>query len=275
MDRCHHDLSVGDPAALRTAKETAFESFGTRVGVITDSAEVHERVPPLLPPDAQPCPAREVQGWLSILTNPDGSYDFLIDGSRVTSQIDLGFAMTLLEAQLRIFIGLNAPHRIFIHAGVVAHEGRAIVIPGRSFAGKTSLVLALVRAGALYYSDEFAVLDEEGLVHPYAKPVSVRDQDQVQSDHAIELYGGISGDEALPVGAVAFTEYRPGAEWQPTELSPGRGALLMFANALAALKRTEEAMHVIKLAVDGAVLLHGERGEADAMAQDLLERASA
>ena len=193
----------------------------------------------------------------------------------MTTGIDLDFAVTLLEAQLRIFVGLHAPNRIFIHAGVVAHEGRAIVIPGQSFAGKTSLVLALVRAGAVYYSDEFAVLDEKGLVDPYAKPVSVRDDENVQSDHDISRYGGVAGEDVLPVGAVIFTEYRPDAEWSPTELSPGRGALAMFANTVAAIKRTEEAMHAIKLAVDGVLLLQGDRGEADAMADDLLKRVSA
>jgi hypothetical protein len=132
--------------------------------------------------------------------------------------------------------------------------------------------LALVRAGALYYSDEFAVLDEKGLVHAYAKPVSVREQDEVQSDHDIERFGGIAGDEPLEVGAVVFSNYRPGVEWNPAELSPGRGALSMFANTLAALQRSEEAMRTIKLAVDGAVLLEGDRGEADEMAQDLLDR---
>jgi hypothetical protein len=266
---------VGNPASISAAKEIAFESFGARVGVIADTPEVLDRIPALLPPDAQPCSPAAADGWFSVLGKPDGSYDFLIDGSPVTTRIDLGFAMMLLEAQLRIFIGLHAPNRIFIHAGVVAHEGRAIVIPGQSFAGKTTLVLALVRAGALYYSDEFAVLDEEGLVHPYAKPVSVRDEDQVQTDHDVERYGGIAGEEALPVGTVVVTEYRPGAEWNPTEFSPSRGALAMFANTVAAIKRTEEAMRAIKLAVDGALLLEGERGEADAMAQDLLRRASA
>jgi hypothetical protein len=43
-----------------------------------------------------------------------------------------------------------------------------MVLPGKSFAGKTTLVAALVRAGAEYWSDEYAVLDANGDVHPYA-----------------------------------------------------------------------------------------------------------
>ena len=57
--------------------------------------------------------------------------------------------------------------RVFVHAGVVGWKGHAIVIPGRSRSGKTTLVAELVKAGAEYYSDEFAVLDAEGRVHPF------------------------------------------------------------------------------------------------------------
>jgi hypothetical protein len=266
---------MAESAPLGTREDIAFDSFGVRLRVTADTPEVLNRLPALLPPYAELCPPSTAEGSIAVLGRPGGPYDFLIDGSPVTQGIDLDFALTLLEAQLRIYVGLRAENRIFVHAGVVAHEGRGIVIPGRSFAGKTSLVLALVQAGALYYSDEFAVLDEQGLVHPYAKPVSVRGEDDIQSDHDIERFGGIAGAEPLEVGTVVFTEYRPGAEWNPAELSPGRGALSMFANTLAALKRSEEAMRTITLAVDGALLLEGERGEASEMAQPLLERISA
>jgi hypothetical protein len=264
-----------EPVRVGGKEQIAFESFGVRVAVTADTPEILEQVPALLPPDAQDCPPSTADVSLEVLGGPDGSYDFLMDGSPVATSIDRGFALVLLEAQLRIHVGLNTPNRIFVHAGVVAHEGRVIVLPGLSMAGKTSLVLALVRAGAVYYSDEFAVLDDNGLVHPYAKPVSIRDRDQIQSDHEIERFGGVTGDEALEVSAVVFTEYRPGAEWDPVELSPGRAALTMFRNTLAAMKRSEQAIRTIKLAVEGAVLLEGARGEASEMAQDLLDRVAA
>ena len=67
-----------------------------------------------------------------------------------------------------VHVANYAPDRVFVHAGVVAWRGRALVLPGTSFAGKTTLVAELVRAGAIYYSDEYAVLDEQGRVHPYS-----------------------------------------------------------------------------------------------------------
>lgn len=48
------------------------------------------------------------------------------------------------------------------------------MVPGRTLSGKSSLVLALVKAGADYYSDEYAVFDGSGRVHPYSKPLSRR-----------------------------------------------------------------------------------------------------
>jgi len=264
-----------DTTNLNHRTDIAFESLGVRIRVSADVPEVLDRVPAVLPPDAQPCPPSTAEGSYEIRSRPGGGYDFLLDDSPISEGIELALALMLLEGQLQIYVGLHAPNRIFVHAGVVGHEGRAIVVPGRSFAGKTTLVLELVRAGAIYYSDEFAVLDERGLVHPYAKPVSVRDGGEAQTDHHIERCGGVVGEGPLEVGAVVFTQYLPGAEWNPTQIASGKGALSMFENALPALKRSEEAMRAIKHAVEGALLLEGERGEAEAMAPALLARVSA
>jgi hypothetical protein len=256
------------------ARNITFESFGVRVRVTGDTPEVIECIPSMLPPGARPCPSSTAEESFGVLAGEDGSYQFTRGDSPVTKGLDLEFALMLLDNQLRIYVGLQAPNRIFVHAGVVAHRGRAIVIPGLSFAGKTTLVLALVRAGAIYYSDEFAVIDERGLVHPYAKSLSVRDRDKVQSDHHVDRFGGTAGDEPLRIGAVVLTTYRAGAAWAPRRLTPGRGVLAMLANTLAVLKRSEEAVRIIRRAIDGAVVLEGERGEAVELAPRLLRAVS-
>jgi len=261
---------VGDATGLRTAQHIAFESFGARIRVTADTPEVLERIPALLPPGSTPCSPDDVDESFGILADVGGTYRFTREDSPVTKG-DLGLAMMLLENQVRISVGLHAPGMIFIHAGVVGHRGKAIVIPGLSFAGKTTLVLALVRAGATYYSDEFAVLDQAGRVHPYAKPLSIRDHDQVQSDHEVERFGGAAGDEPVDIGVVAFTEYRANAEWDPQPISPGQGALKLLANTLAARARSAEALPAIRRAIAGAVLLDGPRGEAERVVDRLIK----
>ncbi len=144
-------------------------------------------------------------------------------------------------------------------------------MPARSFGGKTTLVAALVRAGAVYYSDEFAVIDRNGLVQPYAKPLSIRGDGLEQTDHAVESFGGVAGDEPLPLGMIVITTYKQGAEWKPKRLSPGAGAMALLANAVPAMERPEEVMQAISRAARDAVVIEGDRGEADEVAPLLLE----
>jgi hypothetical protein len=262
---------VAQTTHVDAARNIAFEAFGVRIRVAADTDHVLERITALLPPGAQPCPPSTVDDAFGVLADVNGSYQFTRGDSPVTTGIDLDLAFLLLENQLRISVARHAPGRIFVHAGVVAHEGRALVIPGRSFTGKTTLVMALVRAGAIYYSDEFAVLDPEGFVHPYARALTVRDENEVQVDHEVGSLGGVAGDEPVPVGAVVVSSYVSGSEWAPTAISPGQCALAMLSNTVAAIDRAEEAMAAIGRAVAGAVLLEGDRGDADSIAGELLE----
>src|SRR4051794_11414953 len=260
--------SVGISGGSGTPWSIAFESFGVRVRVTADAPEVIERIPLVLPPDARPCPAGEEA--FAVLTDEDGRYRFTRGESPAPIGLELESALSVLETQLQIHIGFHAPNRIFVHAGVVAHAGRAIVLPGSSFAGKSTLVLALVRAGAVYYSDEFAVIDEQGLVHPYLAPLWLREPGPQRLD-GLEHFHGRQRGEPLRIGAVVVTTYRAGAQWNPTRLSPGRGALAMLSHALSALERPQEAVDFITRALDGAVVLEGERGEADDVARRLLD----
>ena len=143
-------------------------------------------------------------------------------------------------------------------------------MPGMSFAGKTTLVAALVKAGAVYYSDEFAVIDREGLVHPYAKPLSMRDGGWEQTDYTVESYGGVAGQQPLPLRMIVITTYRPDAEWSPKRLSPGAGAMALLANAVPARERSQEVLAAVSRAADSALVIESDRGEADVVAPLLL-----
>jgi hypothetical protein len=192
------------------------------------------------------------------------------DGEPFVDHVSLDLAMTLVEAQVRAYVALHAPDLIFVHAGAVGHHGRAIVIPGMSFAGKTTLVAALVRAGATYLSDEFAPLDEHGLVQPYAKPLSVRDRHMVQHDHDVASIGGSAGMQPLPIGLVVATAYSPDGRWQPQRLSRGKALMALLSHTVAAQTRPQQVMSFLTKSVADAVLLESARGDAGAIAPLLL-----
>jgi hypothetical protein len=206
---------------------------------------------------------------------PDADYGYRVrDGDGIETVCgELELAIALMRTQLRRFVGYHAKDLVFIHAGVVAHQRRAIVIPGHSFSGKSTLVAALVQAGAIYYSDEYAVLNEAGLVTPYRDPLALRGREKPTRRQTLtaEDLGGIAGDEPVPIGLVALVTYVPGATWEPRELSPAQGALAFLEHAIPVRDRPEQTLAVLRRGLGQASVLTGERGEAEETAQFLLK----
>jgi len=164
-------------------------------------------------------------------------------------------------------------YRVFVHAGVVGWKGQAIVIPGRSYSGKSTLVAELVRAGATYYSDEYAVLDSRGRVHPFDKPLELRDEGQFRQTKvtAAEL-GGHSGTKPLPVGLVLMTQFKSGARWRPRKLTAGKGVLEMLFNTVSARRSPEKALQTLQRVTAQADVLKGVRGNATEVVPAVLRR---
>ena len=157
-------------------------------------------------------------------------------------------------------------------AGVVGWHGKAIIIPARSFRGKTTLVKELTKVGAQYYSDEYAVLDEEGLVHPFPKMLSIRGfkDDYQQTDFSVESLGGVRGIVPLPVGMVLMTEFQKGAEWQPQILSEGFGVMEMLSHTIPIRYNPNFSLKVLNKTVNRAIIVKTKRGEAKDFAVKLL-----
>jgi hypothetical protein len=201
----------------------------------------------------------------------DSSITVLEGGAPLGSSPDREVATGILDAAIRARIALRAPERIFVHAGVVSYRGHAIVVPGPSFSGKTTLVAALLANGATYMSDEFAVLDESGAVHAYPRPLGVRAPGSRNEQRLEPAERGFSVAQGpLPVGLIAITAYRPGARWEPSPRTSGEGALALLANTVPARERAAEALRAVRAAAEGARVLESERGDADEAARRLL-----
>lgn len=260
----------------------AFRCHGTAVHVSTDE-EVRAHLLDRLPPGSQPCDAaRPDVAYRVRRTRPDasGAGHYLLtlrhgtvrERHRLRQAADAAAIAALVADDTEFRVALLAPDRLFIHAAAVAWRGRVLVAPGRTLAGKSTLAAALVRAGASYCSDEFAVLDDDGLVHPFARPLHLRARDgaAARDVRAAEL-GGRDSVGPLPLALVVATSYRPGAAWAPAPMSDGAVALALLDNAVVARTRPAHALALIARALGhGAAGVRSERGEADATAAALL-----
>jgi hypothetical protein len=258
----------------------ALKSYGVRIGVRSNDASVLDRVCEYLPAGWQNSATPVVDRVYSILVGGAGPranvrrFSLLYgDHLRISRSTNVDDIFERFESDLRLFVGEFAPHRVFVHAGVVGWKGKAIVIPGRSYTGKSTLVAALVRAGATYYSDEYAVFDSKGLVHPFAKPLEIRAEGEFkQARVTVGELGGKSGTKPLPVGLVLMTGYKRGATWRPRKLSPGKGVLEMLFNTVSARRSPEKALSTLRHVTKQAEVLKGMRGDTTAVVDALLRR---
>ncbi len=265
---------------LGWAEGFALKSYGVRIGVRSNDASALDRVCEYLPAGWQIGTTPVVDRVYSILVGGVGPranvrrFSLLYgDHLRIARSTKLEDVFERFESDLRLFVGEFAPHRVFVHAGVVAWKGNAIVIPGRSYSGKSTLVAALVRAGATYYSDEYAVFDSKGLVHPFAKPLEIRAEGEFkQARITVDELGGKSGTKPLPVGLVLMTGYKRGAKWRPRKVSPGKGVLEMLFNTVSARRSPEKALSTLRHVTKKAEVLKGTRGDTSAIVDAILRR---
>jgi len=177
-----------------------------------------------------------------------------------------------LNSMLRLEVAEHAEGMVFVHAGVVGWKGSAIVFPGTSFAGKSTLAAELIKNGAEYYSDEYAVIGPDGLIAPFPRHISMRYFGGTrESEVPISKFGGRVGEFEIPVGLLLFTSFEKGAEWKPKYLSAGQAIMEMIPHTLSMRKDPSFCLKVLDLVARRAIIVAGPRGDVRKFAKFLLE----
>jgi len=268
---------------LGWAEGVGVRAFGVHAGVRVSAPGVLPQVLPLLPPGWKKSRRASVQRLYSLVVAEGRQragvrrmHVLYADSLRIARDTDLDQVLAALETDLHRYIAEASPHLTFLHAGVVGWQGRAILLPGHSLSGKTTLIREMLRLGATYYSDEFAVVDNFGNVHPFSRPLGIReDSTFAQTKHTAEALGATSGIKPLPLSAVVICKYKAGARWKPAPLSHGEGALELMASGIAVRTQPEHTLRRIQKLVKGAVFFKGTRGEARQSAASILSTLSA
>jgi hypothetical protein len=256
--------------------------FGLRVEIHLDDASLVEPVMKCLPPGFSTDASARIDRTYEFLKTAPGwpgtkqpgskvtDWFLLADRSLVGQSSNAGALCDRFQEDLEVFLAVRARTHAVVHAGVVGWQERAIVIPGGSFSGTTTLVEALIRQGAEYYSDEYAVIDPQGLVSPFPRPLSIRQSAHLCQPYTAEELGAVTGHAPLPVGCIVVTAYQPGRTWQPRQLTPGEAVLALLSNSAAARYQPGFLLKTFGAAVRGAVGLAGPRGDATECSRQLL-----
>lgn len=254
------------------------ESYGVKTGIFSNEKsffeEMLERIPRALPNGFNSIKTGETDHQIFVKVNKNSTkYKLLRNEEKLVESASRETALDSFESYLRLTVAEFASKHIFVHAGVIAWKGKAIILPAYSFHGKTTLVAELIKRGAIYFSDEYAVLDEEGLVYPFPKMLSLRGiiDDYRQVDFSPESLGAIVGVEPAQAGLIFITEYKPNARWRPKRLSSGEGIMELLKHTVSIRQNPKFSLKVLKKTASRGIIAKSKRGEAKIFADKLLD----
>jgi hypothetical protein len=268
-----------------------FEEAGDRVryalgdfAVRTDPDEEPEIYAPGVPPQYSIVRARAAGNRYHLLYG---------DGLMVSADV-LGALLNPLFLHINAQTLRQSNDFLLIHAGSVSTpQGEGVLLPARAGGGKTTLVIALVRSGFLYLSDEGGAVDPvTRLLYPYPRPLLLKaGHVEVFPELCGEVYGpewyqafrwihpsdirpGAVASGPCPIRFIVSYEYRPGAATELSPLTPAQGAMELLTNALNLPRYRARALPLVADVVEGAGRYRLVSGDLDEAVQVLTELTS-
>ncbi len=176
-----------------------------------------------------------------------------------------------LRRIVHLQLASHAPEHVFVHSGAVLSEHGLVLLPGRSFSGKSTLVRALIALGCRYYSDEYAVVDRAGQVLPFPRPLYERRGGRPPRVHPPEQLGWSKDLKPEPPRAVVCARYQEDGNWNPVILTGAQAVLELLSNTVSARIQPGRAMSFLAQVARCPLRLKGVRGEAQTAALAVLQ----
>lgn len=234
-----------------------FQGYGAHVRVDVPSDLRLAELCSHLAPEVSAEESREGPSDLH-LTRWNGQYHMVYCERRYGPYGTLEGAFRGLSNAIHFVLGKRSP-LTFLHAGAVEIDGAAIVFPGRSRWGKSTLVSSLVEQGCGYLSDEYAVISAEGAVFPLSRPIRLRCEGGVVHVRA----NGVSAPGGFRCAALILTRYQEGATWEPEPLTAGSAAMETLPSVLQSRDEPEQVLNAISALVRDASCYRGTRGDGE------------
>ncbi|HEY7306065.1 MAG TPA: hypothetical protein VH601_18205 [Bryobacteraceae bacterium] len=256
---------------LCSPQNSAIVAEGLRFGFQTNRGDLAAEFSSAFAPGSVPTEFADLDFVYALEQESRGGlYAAYLESRALVRGASLKDALDSIASDLQHTIASHSRKRLFLHAGVIGWRDRAVLFPGRTWSGKSTLVHALIQAGAVYFSDEFAAIDARGYVHPFARPLCLRS--------GVGRSAVRPEDEGLKIAsspcracAIVATEYKMDGVWRPEPLSPGQAALKLLSNTIAVRSDPVKAVRYVGRLVSSATAIASSRGDARVTAPLLLE----
>jgi len=172
----------------------------------------------------------------TIADQADGGASLAVDGELVLDGEARWAVLDRLVWEVNELAWRGGGTRVLLHGAAVVINDQAVVMCAASGSGKSTLAGSLCARGAGYLSDEIVAYDaERSLVHPYAKPITLRAGSwplvHLEAPPTIPIgasrtrYIPLRAAPPAPVGLVVLPAYDGGE--MTTWLSPARADVLV------------------------------------------------
>ncbi len=180
-----------------------------------------------------------------------------------------------------------------LHAGVMEREGVGVAFPAAPGSGKTTLCAGLLARGWRFLSDEFALIDNEGMIHPYPKALCIKEGSFAVMEHlglpmvqprryrkgkkgrVAYVNPRFAGDESLGrkcrLAHVVFPKYASGATPRLRTITRGETGFELAQLSFNLRKKSSVGMAMLMGALQTADCHRLASGEIDATC-DLIEK---
>ena len=173
--------------------------------------------------------------------------------SSIADSSDPGYVAAILLDEVTRALTSDSRSLVF-HAAAVAWRDRAVVLPGRTGAGKSTLAASLVRRGCTFLSDEIACIDDDHAVCSFPRPFAFKRRGLAVAQRWFDidaaagltletptgtlvpacLLGGVDYSRAWKAGAIVFPTWAEGTSLEVQPMSRAETALGLMASLVNA-----------------------------------------
>lgn len=233
---------------------------------------------------------------IAIEEAPDGTFSIAADGDAPVTELTRGDLPTfVMEAVVRGLVK-DLTTAVALHAGAVAHNGKAVLIAGPTGTGKSSLVAWLIGNGFDYLSDEIGLLFADTLqvlglpralvlkpgaaAKALALPAYQGARSIAAGEHVMLRPEHVPAGEAAarPCALLVFPRFEADSPLGIEPLSPAQAALRLVGTNLNARNLADGGFRAIAAfarQVPALMLRYGEfeqlHGTADVLSRFLLD----